>query len=73
MSRSYKKNLIIAPKSRYWKRLANRIARRPWNWWISDGNMYRRLTNPYNICDYWFRWEDWGDDTYWPKWKWRMK
>lgn len=53
MSRSRKRNPIIKQRARNvkaWKRFASKAARRHDD--ISDGAMYKRLYDSYNICDY---------------------
>lgn len=74
MSRSYKKNLCIAPKDRWFKRYANRRLRRM-RIRVQDGMWYKKKVNmQYNICDYILRWnKDMLEEYWWPKWKWRMK
>jgi len=53
MSRSYRKPYKI-DSSPYEKRQANRRIRKTDD--IANGNHYRKLTDPYDICDY--RWYD---------------
>ena len=56
MSRSYKKNPGWSGRSRWSKldkRFANKAVRNAKD--VPDGKAYRRIYNPYNICDYNFR------------------
>jgi len=61
MSRSYKKYPCwSAPDSRHgvhsyihdMKKIANRKARRPWNWDTPSGGAYKLITNPWDIRDF---------------------
>lgn len=59
MSNSYKKQPYCGPKSKYMKEYARRKFRR-----TSDpeelypGNSYRKFTNPWDICDYCYMYQD---------------
>ena len=55
MSRSYKKHPGWKDCNKGTKTLANRKARRPWHWDISNGMAYKKLTERWNICDWNFR------------------
>jgi hypothetical protein len=79
MSRSYKKHLWFKDRIPGSKREANRIVRRTLE--IANGNAYRRVYDPYNICDFkirhnpyprWSEWkQEWIDPI--PLWKAKMK
>lgn len=52
MSRSYKKTPGFKDRGTFYKKYANRIARKPWNWDIPNGCAYKKLMDAYNICDW---------------------
>lgn len=57
MSRSYKKNVWLCDRNPFMKNYANRRLRRksPFDDSFADGKWYRRVTCPYEICD--FKWQ----------------
>ena len=74
MSRSRRCYPVVTDQQRkpgvhFWKRLAAKVARRAE---LADGGAYRRIFNPWHICDYRFAawrlsaWSAWAkDDRRW--------
>lgn len=53
MSRSYKKTPGYYDRNPFMKNYANRrVRKKPVDFDLADGNAYRRLTCPWDICDY---------------------
>lgn len=50
MSRSYKKCPYYGPKDKDYKKISNRKVRRRDD--IPDGNAYRKVLDPWDICDH---------------------
>ena len=61
MSRSYKKAPGWKDYNKDAKTLANRKARRLWNWDIPSGGSYKKLTERWDICDWNFRYYSEGE------------
>jgi hypothetical protein len=61
MSRSYREPIFTcgygSKAKKYFKRLANRTVRKSVE--IQDGNWYRKVFEPWEICDYKMRWSPW--------------
>jgi len=57
MARSYRKQPIYTDSSRIGKTLANRTVRRKFKRGesVAYGNLYRKMYNSYDVCDYRFR------------------
>lgn len=66
MSRSYREPWTVdgygTARKRWMKRYANRIVRNTED--VPNGNAYRRYFNPWDICDYRYKWEPWTS-YYW--------
>jgi hypothetical protein len=75
MSRSYKKNLILTNSGTGWRRFAkfysNRVVRRTED--IPSGGAYKKIMGSWYISDtggsMWYP----SYESWWPKWKARMK
>jgi len=56
MSRSFRKPFVVdgygTPHKKVAKRRANKMVRK--NWKVADGNAYRKVMDPWNICDFRF-------------------
>lgn len=67
MSRSYKKNPVYTDRThgaKYWKRCANKRVRR-YKDELSNGMMYRKIYNSWEIHDYICRWTKKDAIRYW--------
>lgn len=61
MSRSYKKQPVYKATISYGKKISNRIVRRKLKYLdigSSKCNIYKKLFNSYNVCDYKFRYTE---------------
>jgi hypothetical protein len=76
MSRSYREPYVVdgygTRRKRYAKNLANRTVRRKSiDYEIASGKAYRKLTNPWDICDFKYRYRSeprlyqWGGYPEW--------
>jgi len=54
MSRSRKKYMSFGENTRKFKQIFNRRIRRIKLEEMGNGNWYRKLNNPYDICDFYF-------------------
>lgn len=68
MSRSYQRSGWITDKSskKFGKRFANKKVRRTDD--IPSGKKYRRVYDPYNLCDFIFPCCKKGEDGWWKEW-----